>query len=60
MRIGFDTKQMAEDEKARILREKKKHNISRETIEMMEVAGFRVPSYLVGSYFRIKKIKLCK
>lgn len=61
MDVGFTTPESAHDEIVRLMRDAKKFKKDMGHFDVNEMfsAGLRIPSAMIGKYWRVKKIK-CK
>lgn len=59
MNVGFGSSQSAKDEIVRLMRESKKLRKQNIDVNAMFVADIRIPTPLIGKYWRVKKVK-CK
>ena len=58
MRIGFNSRELAENEKNNILREAKRLRKQRIDVRTMNELGLIIPSAIIGKNWRVSKIKM--
>lgn len=61
MDVGYETPELAKKEIKRLMRDaaKYKKTLANLSVNDMYAAGTRIPSALIGKYWRVKKVK-CK
>ena len=59
MNVGFKTPELAKDEIKRLMRDAKKYKKQNIDVRTMSEMGIRIPTSLVGKYWKVKKVK-CK
>lgn len=59
MDVGFSTPESAKAEIERLIRDSKKLKKNYHDVNSMYLSGIRIPTALIGKYWRIKKVK-CK
>ena len=59
MDVGFETPESAKEEIRRLRRDAKKLRKDNYDVNLMYASNFRIPTALIGKYWRVKKVK-CK